>query len=79
MLSESEDDFDGPTFEFPEEPLGLPADASFGFFQGGPGDVLGPSNRYLLRAKLGYGIGSSVWLAKDNECACISQTAVHSG
>ncbi|KAF5391965.1 hypothetical protein D9757_003287 [Collybiopsis confluens] len=67
MPPESTDEFDGPIFEFPVEPLGLPADASFGFFQGGPGDVLGPSNCYLLQAKLGYGIGSSVWLAKDNE------------
>ncbi|KAF8650644.1 hypothetical protein AX16_005142 [Volvariella volvacea WC 439] len=57
---------DDVALAFPEEPLGLPADSGFGFFQGGVGDVLGPDGRYEVKQKLGYGTTSSVWLAKDN-------------
>lgn len=53
------------TFIFPEEPLGVPASEGYGYFQGGPGDVVGPGNRFHLQAKLGFGTNSSVWLAKD--------------
>lgn len=56
-----------PTFTFPEEPLGVPADAGFGYFQGTPNDVLGPDARFRLQAKLGFGANSSVWLAKDSQ------------
>lgn len=56
----------GRTFVFHEEPLGLPMNIAYGgFFQGVPGDKLGPSGRYVISAKLGVGVGSSVWLAKD--------------
>jgi serine/threonine-protein kinase SRPK3 len=54
-----------PQFSFSEEPLGLPASEGFGYFQGGPGLTLGPSNRFKLQAKLGFGTASSVWLARD--------------
>jgi hypothetical protein len=48
-----------------EEPLGLPASEGFGYFQGGPGLILGPNSRFKLQAKLGFGTTSSVWLARD--------------
>lgn len=66
MISTSEED-EGPTFTFEEEPLGLPAEAGFGFFQGGPETVLGPDGRFKILRKLGYGGNSSVWLAKDSQ------------
>lgn len=53
------------SFQVHKEPLGFPAEAGYGFFEGGPGDELGPSGRYQIHAKLGYGTASSVWLAKD--------------
>lgn len=58
---------DTPTFTFPEEPLGLPATAGYGFFQGTPYDALGPDGRFQLQAKLGFGTNCSVWLAKDQQ------------
>ena len=56
---------DIPRFTFSEEPLGLPASEGFGWFQGGPGLTLGPDSRFKLQAKLGFGMTSSVWLARD--------------
>jgi serine/threonine-protein kinase SRPK3 len=56
---------DIPHFTFSEEPLGLPASEGFGYFQGGPGLILGPNSRFKLQAKLGFGTTSSVWLARD--------------
>ena len=56
---------DIPHFAFSEEPLGLPASEGFGYFQGGPGLTLGPDCRFELKAKLGFGKTSSVWLARD--------------
>jgi serine/threonine-protein kinase SRPK3 len=56
---------DIPQFTFSEEPLGLPAWEGFGYFQGGPGLTIGPDCRFKLQAKLGFGITSSVWLARD--------------
>lgn len=55
--------------QFPEEPIGYTAKDGFGFYQGGPGSTLGPSGRYELQAKLGCGITSTVWLAKDREAS----------
>jgi len=54
-----------PNFTFSEEPLGIPASEGYGYFQGGPGLVIGPNNRFLIQAKLGFGTASSVWLARD--------------
>lgn len=51
--------------EFPEEPIGYPAEAGFGFYQGGPGDILEGKGMYEILAKLGTGATSSVWLARD--------------
>ncbi|KAJ7720864.1 kinase-like domain-containing protein [Mycena maculata] len=65
-LSPSPDD-NAPTFTFPEEPLGLPATAGYGFFQGTPYDELGLDGRFQLQAKLGFGTNCSVWLAKDRQ------------
>ncbi|KAJ3575767.1 hypothetical protein NP233_g886 [Leucocoprinus birnbaumii] len=56
-----------PTFTFPEEPLGLAADAGYGYFQGAPDDYVGPNDRFHLHAKLGFGTNSSVWLARDSQ------------
>lgn len=58
---------DPPTFIFPEEPLALPADTGYGYFQGIPNDVVGPDARFHLQAKLGFGTNSSVWLTKDSQ------------
>jgi len=52
-------------FTFAQEPLGLPASKGYGYFQGGPGLTLGPDCRFELKAKLGFGKTSSVWLARD--------------
>ncbi|KAJ6606991.1 kinase-like domain-containing protein [Mycena sp. CBHHK59/15] len=62
-----DDDSDWPHYTFPEEPLGLPANEGYGFFQGTPEDVLGADGRFQLQAKLGFGTNSSVWLAKDRQ------------
>ena len=61
----SEGDSNVPHFTFSEEPLGIPASEGYGYFQGGPGTKLGPNDRFLLQAKLGFGTASSVWLARD--------------
>ena len=61
------DDSDCPTFTFPEEPLGLSAAEGYGFFQGKPYEKLGPDGRFHLLGKLGIGMNSSVWLAKDQQ------------
>ncbi|KIJ62429.1 hypothetical protein HYDPIDRAFT_169105 [Hydnomerulius pinastri MD-312] len=58
---------DPPHFTFTEEPLGLPADEGFGYFQGGPGYCLGPESRFKIEAKLGFGTTSSMWLARDQQ------------
>lgn len=55
-----------PLLRFVEEPLGLPAEEDFGYFQGRTGDGLSPGNRFKLRAKLGFGTTSSVGLAHDH-------------
>ncbi|KAF9480886.1 kinase-like protein [Pholiota conissans] len=62
----SADEPDALHFTFLEEPLGIPASEGFGYFQGGPGLMLGPGNRFKLQAKLGFGTTSSVWLAHDS-------------
>lgn len=43
-----------------EEPLGIPASEGSGYYQGRPGDVLGPGDRFSIKKKLGYGMGSSI-------------------
>lgn len=58
-------------FRFMEEPLGIPASEGFGYYQARLGGVLGPGGRYKLEAKLGFGMASSVWLARDLRCVML--------
>ncbi|KAG2121733.1 kinase-like domain-containing protein [Suillus clintonianus] len=56
---------DRPHFIFFEEPLGISAEEGCGWFQGGPGSLLGPDSCFKVEAKLGWGTTSSLWLARD--------------
>jgi hypothetical protein len=51
---------------FVSEPLGLPAADGYGWAQFEFGDQIGPDNRYAITRKLGWGMYSSAWLARDN-------------
>jgi hypothetical protein len=51
---------------FVSEPLGLPAADGYGWAQFEFGDQIGPDNRYTITRKLGWGMYSSVWLARDS-------------
>lgn len=57
------------TLEFKEEPIGLPPSAGFGFLDVNIGDELGPDGCYVVLRKLGYGVYSNVWLARDTRLA----------
>ena len=50
-------------FKWPEEPLDLTIDARSGYYPGRLGEELYPG--YTLKRKLGWGMDSSVWLAKE--------------
>ena len=50
-------------FKFPEEPLGLSVAENGGFYAAALTSSL--NSRYTLVSKLGWGIHSSVWLARD--------------
>ncbi|KAG6829731.1 hypothetical protein H0H92_003690 [Tricholoma furcatifolium] len=54
-LSERGDGEDLRPYKFDEEPLGIGKSHICGYFQGGPGSLLGPNDRYQIRAKLGRG------------------------
>ncbi|KAG6873941.1 hypothetical protein C0995_008980 [Termitomyces sp. Mi166 len=54
-----------PHFTFVEEPLGLPASEGYGYFQGGPGQILGPKPGFRIENKLQVGTSGSLWLARD--------------
>lgn len=57
-------------FEFEEEPVGLTAEQQYGYLDVNFGEILGPpSQRYEIVKKPGFGMYSSVWLAKDLEYA----------
>lgn len=58
--------------EFIEEPLGLTQEQTYGFPRIAVGDLLAPDSRYEIVRKLGWGMNSSVWLARDR-----SSTSVH--
>lgn len=61
---------DGQTFvdlEFVEEPLGMPASEGYGWPNLEFGEAIGPDNRYDIVRKLGWGMTSSTWLARDRE------------
>ena len=51
---------------FASEPLGLPATDGYGWAQFEFGDQIGPENRYTIARKLGWGMHSSTWLARDS-------------
>ena len=51
---------------FVSEPLGMPATDGYGWAQFEFGDQIGPENRYTITRKLGWGMHSSTWLARDN-------------
>ncbi|KAK0449113.1 kinase-like protein [Armillaria borealis] len=50
---------------FVEEPLGLPAKEHFGWPHLEFNESIGPDNRYVISRKLGWGMPSSTWLARD--------------
>ncbi|KAG2350165.1 kinase-like protein [Suillus weaverae] len=47
------------------EPLGLPAQDGFGWPQLEFNEAIGPDDRYIICRKLGWGMHSSTWLARD--------------
>ena len=51
---------------FVSEPLGLPAADGHGRAQFEFGDKIGQDNRYTITRKLGWGMCSSTWLARDS-------------
>jgi hypothetical protein len=65
------------TLTFPEEPLGIPASAGFGYYQARLGNVLGPGGRFKLETKLGVGVASSVWLVRDLRFATFHRIYPH--
>src|ERR1700733_8696992 len=52
---------------FISEPLGLPASRAYGFTQLECGGCIGPEARYTIARKLGWGMHSSTWLARDEQ------------
>jgi hypothetical protein len=50
---------------FVEEPLGMPVSEGYGLPRFEFGEKLGPENRYTIIRKLGWGMTSSIWLARD--------------
>ena len=50
---------------FTSEGLGLPATKGYGWAQFEFGDQIGRDNRYTVVRKLGWGMHSSTWLARD--------------
>ena len=50
---------------FASEALGMPASEGFGWAQFEFGDRIGQDNRYTISRKLGWGMYSSTWLARD--------------
>ncbi|KAF8885738.1 kinase-like domain-containing protein [Infundibulicybe gibba] len=52
---------------FTEEPLGVPAEEGYGWPQLEFNETIGPGNRYMILRKLGWGMSSSSWLARDHQ------------
>ncbi|KAK0244245.1 kinase-like domain-containing protein [Armillaria nabsnona] len=50
---------------FVEEPLGLPAKERYGWPYLDFNESIGPDNCYVISRKLGWGMSSSTWLARD--------------
>ena len=53
------------TLTFASEALGMPAADGYGWAQFEFGDQIGQDNRYTIVRKLGWGMHSSTWLARD--------------
>ncbi|KAI0709096.1 kinase-like domain-containing protein [Earliella scabrosa] len=51
---------------FASEPLGMPAAEGYGWAQFDFGQRVGKDNRYTIARKLGWGMHSSTWLARDS-------------
>ena len=51
---------------FVSEALGMPAAKGYGWAQFEFGDQIGQDNRYTITRKLGWGMYSSTWLARDS-------------
>jgi len=51
---------------FVSEALGMPAAKGYGWAQFKFGDQIGQNSRYTISRKLGRGMYSSTWLARDN-------------
>lgn len=51
---------------FASEALGMPAADGYGWAQFEFGDQIGEDNRYTITRKLGWGMYSSTWLARDS-------------
>jgi hypothetical protein len=51
---------------FASEALGIPTADGYGWAQFEFGDQIGPGNRYIIARKLGWGMHSSTWLARDS-------------
>lgn len=52
---------------FASEALGMPAAQGYGWAQLNFGEHIGPGNRYTITRKLGWGMHSSTWLARDKQ------------
>ncbi len=52
-------------YTFRSEALGMPASQNFGWARLNFGQKIGPSERYTIERKLGWGMHSSIWLARD--------------
>ncbi|KAF9030184.1 kinase-like protein [Hymenopellis radicata] len=52
-------------YSFESEPLGMPASRDCGWARLDFGQKIGPSERYTIERKLGWGMHSSTWLARD--------------
>jgi hypothetical protein len=68
--SDDIDEEDEEVLRFHEEFIGLPASSGFGYMHVDIGDEIGEQGRYKILRKLGYGMYSTVWLARDAWYAC---------
>ena len=57
---------------FASEPLGMPAIEGYGWACFDFGQRVGKDDRYTIARKLGWGMHSSTWLARDNLLVCTS-------
>ena len=62
---------------FASEPLGLPAAKGFGWAQFEFGDqILGEDQQYTITRKLGWGMCSSTWLARDSRLVIVNRCTI---